>query len=146
VVPGNDAAAPNVDPARDYLSVYIAITCEAFGIKQGPGCLSKFLSTMLRPGPVPTTQAQADRSTSSARGSRRTRAEGIAGAQSPPKAGTGGSRTPPARPNPASSLGQLLAGAAAPLTGTVNSLVGGHPGAASSGNPLPPLLHYLLGR
>jgi hypothetical protein len=38
-LPGNDATAPNVDPARDYLTGYLVITCEMFGAKQGPGCL-----------------------------------------------------------------------------------------------------------
>lgn len=50
VVPGNDALAPNVDPARDYLSAYLVLSCEMFGVQQGPGCLAKVLSTYLSPG------------------------------------------------------------------------------------------------
>jgi virulence factor Mce-like protein len=37
VLPGNDALAPNVDPAREYLSAYLVISCELFGVPQGPG-------------------------------------------------------------------------------------------------------------
>jgi hypothetical protein len=43
VVPGNDLLAPNVDPARAYLSAYLVISCEMFGVPQGPGCLTKLL-------------------------------------------------------------------------------------------------------
>jgi virulence factor Mce-like protein len=43
VVPGNDLLAPNVDPARNYLSAYLVISCEMFGLPQGPGCLTKAL-------------------------------------------------------------------------------------------------------
>ena len=52
VLPGNDITAPNVDPARDYLSGYLVISCELFGLKQGPGCLQKILTTY---GPPPST-------------------------------------------------------------------------------------------
>jgi hypothetical protein len=45
VLPGNDATAPNVDPARDYLSAYLVISCELFGVKQEPGCLQKIVQT-----------------------------------------------------------------------------------------------------
>jgi hypothetical protein len=45
VLPGNDALAPNVDPARAYLSAYLVISCEIFGVAQGPGCLGKILQT-----------------------------------------------------------------------------------------------------
>lgn len=43
VLPGNDVTAPNVDPARDYLSGYLVITCELLGAPQGPGCLEHIL-------------------------------------------------------------------------------------------------------
>jgi len=49
VLPGNDATAPNVDPARDYLSAYLVISCELFGVKQGPGCLQQILQTYASP-------------------------------------------------------------------------------------------------
>jgi virulence factor Mce-like protein len=49
VLPGNDFAAPNVDPARDYLSAYLVISCELFGVRQEPGCLSKILQTYASP-------------------------------------------------------------------------------------------------
>jgi hypothetical protein len=52
VVPGNDAGAPNVDPARSYLTGYLVLTCEIFGVKQGPGCLAKILQTYLSPAPA----------------------------------------------------------------------------------------------
>jgi virulence factor Mce-like protein len=45
VLPGNDVTAPNVDPERDYLTAYLVITCELFGVKQEPGCLQKILQT-----------------------------------------------------------------------------------------------------
>ena len=45
VLPGNDVLAPNVDPARTYLSAYLVISCEIFGVAQGPGCLAKILQT-----------------------------------------------------------------------------------------------------
>jgi virulence factor Mce-like protein len=44
VLPGNDPTAPHVDPARDYLSAYLVISCELFGIPDSPGCLSKVLT------------------------------------------------------------------------------------------------------
>jgi hypothetical protein len=49
VLPGNDATAPNVDPLRDYLSAYLVISCEMFGVKQGPGCLQNILQTYASP-------------------------------------------------------------------------------------------------
>lgn len=49
VLPGNDFAAPNVDPARDYLSAYLVISCEMFGVRQEPGCLSRILQTYASP-------------------------------------------------------------------------------------------------
>ncbi|MHB8690340.1 MAG: MlaD family protein [Solirubrobacteraceae bacterium] len=45
VVPGNDPAAPNVDPARDYIAGYVVIGCQLFGVPATPGCLSHILST-----------------------------------------------------------------------------------------------------
>jgi hypothetical protein len=50
VLPGNDPLAPNVDPARDYLSGYLVIGCELFGVPHSPGCLTKILSTYANPG------------------------------------------------------------------------------------------------
>jgi virulence factor Mce-like protein len=49
VLPGNDITAPNVDPARTYLSGYLVLTCEMFEVAQGPGCLSKALSIFVHP-------------------------------------------------------------------------------------------------
>lgn len=63
VLPGNDALAPNVDPAREYLSAYLVITCELFGFKQGPGCLTKILQGSTA-GPSATGGAAARSSTS----------------------------------------------------------------------------------
>jgi ABC-type transporter Mla subunit MlaD len=71
VLPGNDATAPNIDPARDYLSAYLVISCELFGVKQGPGCLSQFLSTYENPGSVGASvrgRAKATRTASPASG------------------------------------------------------------------------------
>ncbi len=45
VLPGNDITAPNVDPARDYLSAYLVISCELFGVPVAPGCLTNILAT-----------------------------------------------------------------------------------------------------
>lgn len=50
-VPGNDAAAPDVDPARDYLGGYLVVGCSLFGVPDTPGCLSRILSTYLDRGP-----------------------------------------------------------------------------------------------
>jgi hypothetical protein len=49
VSPGNDPLAPNVDPERDYLSAYLVLSCEIFGVKQGPGCLQQILQTYASP-------------------------------------------------------------------------------------------------
>jgi virulence factor Mce-like protein len=58
VVPGDDPLAPHIDPARDYLSAYLVISCELFGVPDSPGCLGKILSTYAASGfpgitPVP---------------------------------------------------------------------------------------------
>jgi virulence factor Mce-like protein len=45
VLPGNDITAPNVDPARDYLSAYLVVSCELFGVPVAPGCLTNILAT-----------------------------------------------------------------------------------------------------
>jgi virulence factor Mce-like protein len=45
VLAGNDSLAPNVDPARDYLSAYLVISCEIFGVPVAPGCLTNILSS-----------------------------------------------------------------------------------------------------
>jgi hypothetical protein len=45
-VPGNDLTSPTADPARDYLSVFVTITCEAFNLPQEPGCLQKALTLL----------------------------------------------------------------------------------------------------
>ena len=61
VLPGNDITAEHVDPARDYLSAYLVITCELFGIPDSPGCLGKVLTTYANAfaGPHPTRRATA---------------------------------------------------------------------------------------
>jgi virulence factor Mce-like protein len=53
VLPGNDVLAPRVDPARDYLSAYLVISCEMFGIPVSPGCLTKIVSTYAHTGAQP---------------------------------------------------------------------------------------------
>lgn len=57
VLPGNDPLAPNVDPARDYLSAYLVVNCELFGVPDSPGCLAKILSTYASAGAPTTTPA-----------------------------------------------------------------------------------------
>jgi virulence factor Mce-like protein len=58
VLPGNDALAPNVDPARAYLSAYLVISCELFGVPISPGCLTKIVSTYANAGRSAATPAR----------------------------------------------------------------------------------------
>ncbi len=59
VLPGNDATAPNVDPARGYLTGYLVITCEMLGAKQGPGCLEHILQGYGSDTPAATRRSDA---------------------------------------------------------------------------------------
>jgi phospholipid/cholesterol/gamma-HCH transport system substrate-binding protein len=114
VVPGNDATALNVDPARDYLAGYLVIGCQLFGVPASPGCLSHILSTYFPklPSRRPATP----------------RAHGTAGA--PPAAPSPGSTStttatiaPTKPPLPTINLPPLSSASSA-LAGAVKSLLG----------------------
>ncbi len=57
MLPGNDAAAPGVDPARDYLSAYLVPAASCSGSSRRPGCLSQFVNTYANPGSLGASTA-----------------------------------------------------------------------------------------
>jgi virulence factor Mce-like protein len=118
VLPGNDFAAPNVDPARDYLSAYLVISCELFGVRQEPGCLSKILQTYGSP------------STPAARRGRQSTPAPSASRPSVQSASSFSAGGPSAARVPSASATPVPAAPATPAPST----------------PLKSLLDYLLGR
>jgi hypothetical protein len=106
-VPGNDALAPNADPARDYVGAYLALGCQLFGVPDDPGCLTRILSTYFPSRPAaPTTTATPHKPTTPARTT-----------TAPPPAMT---TTGPGKP----LLPSLPANPVQTLTCTVKSLLG----------------------
>jgi virulence factor Mce-like protein len=118
VTPGNDLTEPNVDPARDYLGAYLVVGCNLFGVPDGPGCLSRILSTYFDKQPTTPAARHAPGVAPSSR-------DGAHGAGSPspttttitptvPPTSTTATTTPtlaPSRPTPtgiASSISSLL--------------------------------------
>jgi virulence factor Mce-like protein len=121
VLPGNDITAEHVDPARDYLSAYLVISCELFGIPDSPGCLTKVLTTYATAFAQAGGRAGADHHTTPPR---------------PAATPTTTTTTPAAPPPPTMTT---TAAATVPTTTTTAP-----PGPAA--NPIGSLLRFLLGK
>jgi phospholipid/cholesterol/gamma-HCH transport system substrate-binding protein len=105
VVPGNDALAPNVDPARDYIAGYLVIGCQLFGVPATPGCLSRILSTYLPQLPKRTPAHDATR-------------------VPPPPAPAPRPHTQPSPAPTATTTATTVSSAPTTIAGTVKSLLG----------------------